>query len=413
MAIVINGTNSINSAGNIIFSQAENVVVQHDGYLISSLTSMLLTGTTASNYVYNYGSVVSSGGPGISLQSNASLSYIGIGTSGVASGTSGLFLSGPVGAIYNNGIVKGRTFDAIYYYTGGDSTVNNSGVISGLTGIGYAFNATGTHTINNTATGRIESFNATFAVFVDGYPLLTSSEIINNAGTIAGSLSLQKGRDTINVTGNGIIQGTVAMGDDADTVTISGNGSITGRVDLGAGNDTYTGGALKDDVYGGTGADTINGNAGNDLIYGYLEADTIKAGAGADNIIGGAARDSLMGGSVVGGNDGARDYFIYSAITDSGSAFATADVIWDFNAGTAATADRILLAAIDAKSGTATNDAFTWIGTAAFSGVAGQLRQATNSGFTVVYGDVNGDRVADIAIDIYGIKTLAATDFVL
>ena len=55
------------------------------------------------------------------------------------------------------------------------------------------------------------------------------------------------------------------------------------------------------------------------------------------------------------------------------------------------------------------------IGTAAFSGVAGELRyEHSADGFTLVQGDTNGDMVADFEIGLHGqLVSLQPTDFVL
>ena len=66
----------------------------------------------------------------------------------------------------------------------------------------------------------------------------------------------------------------------------------------------------------------------------------------------------------------------------------------DFNRGAG---DKINLAAIDAVAGGADN-AFSFIGAAAFSGVAGQLRAYSQSGNFFVAGDVDGNGVADFTI---------------
>ncbi len=89
------------------------------------------------------------------------------------------------------------------------------------------------------------------------------------------------------------------------------------------------------------------------------------------------------------------------------------DTILDFVRGS----DKIDLAGIDATAGTTTNDAFGFIGTAAFSGVAGQLRyelfDAADMSFTLVQGDVNGDGIADFEVQINGLVPLTTADFVL
>ncbi len=57
------------------------------------------------------------------------------------------------------------------------------------------------------------------------------------------------------------------------------------------------------------------------------------------------------------------------------------------------------------------DNAFTFIGSAAFSGTAGELRSFTINGNTVVRGDVDGDGVADLEIFINGEFTLTVHDF--
>ena len=81
----------------------------------------------------------------------------------------------------------------------------------------------------------------------------------------------------------------------------------------------------------------------------------------------------------------------------------------DFAAGT----DRIDLSLIDANSGTSGNDAFSFIGAAAFSGVAGQLRAFGSGSSWTVEADVNGDGVADLAIAVTTNAPLTVTEFVL
>ena len=66
------------------------------------------------------------------------------------------------------------------------------------------------------------------------------------------------------------------------------------------------------------------------------------------------------------------------------------------------------------------NDAFQFIGDAAFTGAAGQLRYetvdlaGTAGDYTKILGDVNGDKVADFEIILLGNSaTLHSTDFIL
>ena len=145
-------------------------------------------------------------------------------------------------------------------------------------------------------------------------------------------------------------------------------------------------------VYGGSGGDTLIGDAG---------ANTLVGNGGNDVIQGGAGRDSMTG------NDGA-DRFVYVATGDS--TVAAADRITDFSH---AQGDRLDLGQIDANAAVAGNQAFSFIGSAAFTHHAGELRFASAGGVTVVSGDVNGDGNADFSIALTGTLVLVAADFVL
>lgn len=139
---------------------------------------------------------------------------------------------------------------------------------------------------------------------------------------------------------------------------------------------------------------------GNDILTGANRSDVINGYAGNDEITGGLARDVLTGGL------GADD-FNYRSVAESARG-ATRDRITDFAPGI----DDIDLSAIDAN-GAASGHTFLYRGTAAFTGVAGQLRWYNSGGNTFVEGDTNGDRVADIQIELAGTKTLSAGDFIL
>jgi len=101
--------------------------------------------------------------------------------------------------------------------------------------------------------------------------------------------------------------------------------------------------------------------------------------------VGWAGADTLTGGL---GND----VFRYNLASDSTS--ASRDQIQDFTLG-----DIIDLSRIDANSGTNGDQAFSFIGTAAFGSHAGELRYENVSGSTwAVQGDTNGDGVADFEV---------------
>ena len=214
---------------------------------------------------------------------------------------------------------------------------------------------------------------------------------------------------------------------DSVTATVYG-GSINTKVDLSGSNEilssvsTVLGDGAKDLVLlgavkaNGSGNDLANvmiGSKGVNQLAGGNGNDTLYGNAGNDTLIGGAGRDILTGGA-------GADRFDFNAISDTGPTTLARDIIRDFtHHNTLALSDRIDLATIDANAALANDQAFSWKGTAAFSGVSGQLRYfqenlaGTASDKTIVEGDINGDKVADFQIQLAGLKTLAAADFIL
>jgi Ca2+-binding RTX toxin-like protein len=163
-----------------------------------------------------------------------------------------------------------------------------------------------------------------------------------------------------------------------------------------AGADTMSGGLLGDTLDGAAGNDTIIGLAGADSLVGRDGADRIFGDAGADTIIGGAGADTLTGGADA-------DIFVYSnGTTGLGAA---ADVITDFQAGMG---EVLNLSAIDADSVLAGNQAFVFIGSAAFSAL-GQVRFAGG----VLQANTTGTLAADMEILLTGVVSLTAADLVL
>jgi Ca2+-binding RTX toxin-like protein len=122
----------------------------------------------------------------------------------------------------------------------------------------------------------------------------------------------------------------------------------------------------------------VFGGANGDIIAGSQNGDVLQGNGGADQLTGG----------------GGADTFRYAKATDSVA--GSADHILDFASGT----DRIDLSKIDANTGLAGDQAFSWIGSAAFSGVEGQLRAYQSGSDWFVEGDMNGDSVADLVIQV-------------
>ena len=172
--------------------------------------------------------------------------------------------------------------------------------------------------------------------------------------------------------------------------TYYGHAGDTLFMELLGGNDTAYG-------YGGT--DEFEGGAGNDLLDGGTGNDDLNGGSGNDTLIGGHGTDILFGGTQA-------DKFVFKSASDSIRGATRRDTIIDFNK---VQGDKIDLSMIDGNSTVAGNQAFTFIGAAAFSGVKGQLKYQGG----IVAGDFNGDKIADFEIALTTSPALAKTDFIL
>jgi Ca2+-binding RTX toxin-like protein len=176
------------------------------------------------------------------------------------------------------------------------------------------------------------------------------------------------------------------------------NLTLTGSLDLrGWGND------LANQIVGNAGSNNLYGYAGNDTIDGGAGADALRGGSGNDALDGGAGRDRFYG------EEGA-DSFNFTDGDLAGLTSSTADQIHDFSQ---LQGDKIGLSGIDANGNAAGDQAFAFIGSGAFTGVAGQLRYQQISGNTHVMGDVDGDGTADFWIRLDGLHTLQGSDFII
>ena len=151
------------------------------------------------------------------------------------------------------------------------------------------------------------------------------------------------------------------------------------------------------------GVENLRGTAADDVLAGNADANWLFGGAGDDRLIGNGSGDIMYGGA-------GRDLFVLRPGDSGVGAAGAADGIADFSRSDG---DRIDLRRIDAIVGTGTNEAFTFIGTASFSGQAGELRYSGNGTQKVVRGDIDGDRIADFAIVVFPVNALDATDFIL
>lgn len=164
------------------------------------------------------------------------------------------------------------------------------------------------------------------------------------------------------------------------------------------GDDSWSGTDFRDIARGGAGADVLKGLKGNDKLIGGAGKDSLFGGNGRDTLVGDAGRDTLAGGK-------GADSFVFAKL-----AHVKGDKIKDFKPNQGDTID---LSGIDAVQGTGGNQAFTFVGTAGFSGTAGELAVRKTGGNRIVEGDVNGDGAADFALTVLGKVNLGVDDFTL
>ena len=157
--------------------------------------------------------------------------------------------------------------------------------------------------------------------------------------------------------------------------------------------------------------ESLVGNAGRNRLFGDGGADRINGKAGDDTIYGGNGSDTLVG-------EAGNDIFAYESPGHSNPGLANRDFINGFFRD-AGNRDRIDLSVIDANNLTGANDAFTFIGNAAFGGTgaasAGQLRYFTFGGgnHCIVEADRDGNGSADFQIFVNLTTTMVAGDFIL
>lgn len=254
--------------------------------------------------------------------------------------------------------------------------------------------------------------------------------------------------------GNDSIDG----GFDNDSIVAgAGNDTIVGyygqdTIDAGAGNDTIYGEykGISDDPQGHSNdhnyaSDLIHGGDGDDQIFDPIYNNATNAfsqelygDAGNDNIIGagalygGTGNDTLTGSSWLQGDEGSdkltgystwweifyggagvdtmttyggTDTILYADITDSGVGIGNRDIITDFDTGSG---DKIDLYRLS-------KDPLTFLGMAAFNGTHNAVRVAIDpaNAQTLVQVDMDGDKTADMEIQLTGIKILSADDFTL
>ena len=333
----------------------------------------------------------------------------------------------------NDSLSGGTGNDTLYGEAGNDTLDGGAGVDRLEGGIGNdmyivdnasdqvieAANA-GTDTVQASVTytlaNNVENLTLTGSGYINGTGNALANTLTGNSGhnTLNGgagndTLSGGAGNDTLDG-GAGVDRMEGGIGNDlyvvdnasdqvieaanagTDTVQASVTYTLTNNVEnltlTGSGNINGTGNALANTLTGNNGHNTLNGGAGNDPLSGGAGNDTLSGGAGADKLTGGAGADP----------------FAYTLTTDS--LLTSRDSILDFTRGQ----DKLDLSQIDANTGISGDQAFTFIGSAAFSG-AGQVRFDAST--HTLFGNVDNNTTADFAIDLAQLTLLTASDFIL
>ena len=205
--------------------------------------------------------------------------------------------------------------------------------------------------------------------------------------------------------GEGVDAASYRFANSGVTVSLALQGEAQ---DTGEGMDTLVG---IERLFGSAFEDLLSGSTGNDRLYGLDRSDRLNGGSGADLLSGGAGQDVLFGG---GGHDrliggGGSDRFNF-ADGHLGERPGQTDTIVDFRQ---VQGDMIRLTGIDADTTVAGDQAFTFIGEAAFTSTAGEMRYYQNDGHTYLEMDTNGDGMADMYLHLKGNIDLTNDDFFL
>jgi Ca2+-binding RTX toxin-like protein len=257
--------------------------------------------------------------------------------------------------------------------------------------------------------------NVSFADGIFGGFTIANGVVIENATTGSGDDSLRGNAANNNLSGGAgddVLEGGLGNdfligGTGIDTASYAnGAGPVTVNLATRTAQDTGAAGSDRfssiENLTGSAFGDTLSGSAGDNTLAGGAGDDTLRGADGDDVLTGGTGWDKLLGGA-------GADTFAFAA-GDTGATRATADLILDFSG---AQGDTIDLSAFDASSTVTGDQAFTFIGTGAFTNVAGQLRLSTSGPNQYLSGDLDGNGVADFVVAVRASDVIQVADLVL
>jgi glucose/arabinose dehydrogenase len=217
-----------------------------------------------------------------------------------------------------------------------------------------------------------------------------------------------EGKDTIRTKVSYVLKDTMSVEvlwttNTAGTASIDLTGNkLDNQISGNAGTNVLSGLGGADIIRGLSGDDVIDGGVGNDDLHGDAGNDRLDGGADADKVEGGAGVDHLTGGA-------GADTFVWLSTVDTSTVISDADLVLDFDAFQG---DRLSLLNIDAREDRDGAQAFSFIGSAAFSH-AGQVRYDVVGNETLVYLNTDIDLEAEGVIRLTGVHTLLAENFIL
>ncbi|WP_203076230.1 ELWxxDGT repeat protein [Falsiroseomonas ponticola] len=288
--------------------------------------------------------------------------------------------------------MEGGTGDDAYFVDDADDVVTE--LAGGGIDLVYA-------AVTYTLGGEVERLTLTGSAAIDGTGNALANRITGNDAN-----NLLRGEDGNDTLVGGLGQDTMEGGAGNDVYTVDDAGDVVTEL-AGGGNDlvnaavTYAlGGEVERLALTGSAAIDGTGNELANAITGNAAANLLQGGGGNDSLAGGLGSDTLAGGA-------GRDRFVF--VTLDSSLAASPDLILDFVRGE----DRVEVNAID-PSAAPGNQAFAWIGGAAFSGTGtAEARTWQDGGDTYAAFDDGSGGEAEMVIRFSGLLNLAASDFVL
>ena len=339
--------------------------------------------------------------------------------------------------------IENLTLTGAAAINGTGNTLNNTltgnganNVLDGGTGADTMIGGAGddSYVVDNSADVITELLGAGTDIALSSVTWILAANVENL--TLTGSSAINgPGNDLANViTGNGAANWLSGWGGDDWLIGGGGNDTLNG----GEGNDTLDGGLGNDSMAGTNGDDTyivdstgdvitegtgqgvdqvmssVTWTLGNNFENLTLTGNSAINGTGNslnNTLVGNAANNTLRGNGGVDTMTGGlgADTFDFDATADSGVGLGLRDIITDFVSGE----DKLDFSTIDANTGVSGNQAFSFIGNAAFTAAA-QVRYVFDGTNTIVQGNIGGGNgnVVDFEVQLQGNVPFLATDLI-